>query len=163
MNKPFKIVHYRSGCRATFYSIQFDEESECEFDKFLAQPDIQDNPELNAFLSRLDDILNRYGCQERFFKLEESSFYDSVAALWRGKIRLYCCRLGEIILILGGGGIKTTRTYQQDGSLARHVEFLAKLSKLLDLRIREKDIQIRDFSLVGNLNFSRDDFDENKI
>jgi hypothetical protein len=31
------------------------------------------------------------------------------------------------------------------------------------LRIREKDIQIRDFSLVGNLDFSRDDFDENKI
>jgi hypothetical protein len=44
------------------------------------------------------------------------------------KIVHYRSGLGEIISILGGGGIKTTRTYQQDGSLARHVEFLAKLS-----------------------------------
>lgn len=48
--------------------------------------------------------------------------------------RLYCIaenKLKSSFIIYGGGGIKTTRTYQQDPNLHKHVLILREVSKFL--------------------------------
>ena len=46
-------------------------------------------------------------------------------------LRLYCLRLSDKILILGNGGVKTTRTYEEDSNLKGHVLTLQKFERLL--------------------------------
>lgn len=50
---------------------------------------------------------------------------------FNSKLRLYCLRLSDKILILGNGGVKTTRTYEEDSKLKGHVLTLQKFERLL--------------------------------
>lgn len=156
MNYSFKLVPYERGCKASLYSVLLEGEAESEFNKFLADPEVSIHPKLGELLVQIDEIINRYGCQERFFR-EESSYLDVVAALWKGNLRLYCCRYGNLILILGSGGIKTTRTYQEDAKLDESVELMATVSRLVDERIRTGELSISGNTLKGNLIFSVED------
>lgn len=47
------------------------------------------------------------------------------------KLRLYCLRISDQILILGNGGIKTTRTYQENELLSGYVMDLQKFDQVL--------------------------------
>lgn len=50
-----------------------------------------------------------------------------------GTLRLYCIRISEQLLILGGGGIKTTDTYEENESLLSQVSLLQEIDKQLFL------------------------------
>ena len=58
---------------------------------------------------------------------------DNVAALSidSRKLRLYCLRISDQILILGNGGAKLTRTYKEDTELSGYVMDLQKFDKVL--------------------------------
>ncbi len=58
---------------------------------------------------------------------------DSIVALpvVSSKLRLYCLRLSNGILILGNGGVKNSRTYEEDDSLRGYVLNLQKFEELL--------------------------------
>lgn len=58
---------------------------------------------------------------------------DSVKALAidSRKLRLYCLRISDQILILGNGGVKTTRTYQENEQLSGYVMDLQTFDKVL--------------------------------
>jgi hypothetical protein len=100
---------------------------------------------------------SRWGFQEQFFKIGESSFWDNVVTLKdTGDLRLYCCRYGNIILIVGSGGIKNTRTYQEDDELAEAVRFMNQVSKLVDERIKNSEIKYCGNKFCGDLNFDEE-------
>ena len=69
---------------------------------------------------------------ERLFRIE-GRMRDNVAALSLDshKLRLYCLRMSDKILILGNGGAKKTRTYQEDDELSGYVMDLQKFDKAL--------------------------------
>jgi hypothetical protein len=47
------------------------------------------------------------------------------------KLRLYCLRISNQILILGNGGVKSTRTYQEDERLSGYVLNLQDFDRVL--------------------------------
>lgn len=69
---------------------------------------------------------------ERFFR-NEGKMSDNVKALAidSRKLRLYCLRISDKILILGNGGVKTTRTYQENEKLSGYVMDLQTFDKVL--------------------------------
>lgn len=75
---------------------------------------------------------------ERYFR-PEGKIKDSVVALptLRSKLRLYGLRLSDKILILGNGGVKKTRTYDEDNSLKGYVLTLQKFEELLKEGVRD--------------------------
>lgn len=156
MNLSFTLVPYERGCKASLYSVRLEGETETEFDKFLGDPEASTHPKFDELLAQIDEIINRYGCQERFFK-DEGSYLDAVVALWKGNLRLYCCRYGNLILILGSGGIKSTRTYQEDAKLNASVELMAAVSRLIDEKIRSRELTISGTTLKGNFYFTIED------
>ena len=94
------------------------------------------------------------GFTDTFFKLNEGKPGDGICAItdWKGKLRLYCIRFGNILLVLGGGGPKTTRTYQEDPKLLSENLLLRNVSDVMAEAIREKDLKIEeDGSLSGDL------------
>ena len=72
------------------------------------------------------------GAFERFFR-PEGKMNDRVAALSidSRKLRLYCLRISDQILIVGNGGIKSTRTYEENTELSGYVMDLQEFDKLL--------------------------------
>ena len=115
------------------FSICFDRSEESEFEKFLNEfkDNATYNRDFNVILLALSKIIDK-GALERFFR-NEGRMNDNVKALAidSRKLRLYCLRISDQILILGNGGVKTTRTYQEDSRLSGYVMDLQTFDKVL--------------------------------
>lgn len=76
-----------------------------------------------------------YLCKK--FQLEyfrpEGKLSDSIVALpvVQSKLRLYCLRLSNKILVLGNWGVKSTRRYEDDATLKGYVMTLQRFERLL--------------------------------
>ena len=115
------------------FSICFDGNSESEFEKFLLEfkDNATYNKDFNAILLALSKIIDK-GALERFFRIE-GRMNDHVSALSidSRKLRLYCLRISNQILILGNGGVKLSRTYQENEKLSGYVMDLQTFDKVL--------------------------------
>lgn len=128
----------------TIYTLQFLRDSETEFEKFVSKfvndsDYSEDYSRIAAFVGRI----LRTGALERYFR-REGKMNDSVVALpvMASKLRLYCLRLSDKILILGNGDIKKTRTYNEDAKLKAYVLTLQKFEKLLNEGISNGSVTI---------------------
>ena len=125
------LVNNADGC--TIYTIQFLSESDSEFERFYTR--FKDDAEYNPDLMRIVALINKIadmGALERYFR-PEGKLKDGVCALpvLQSKLRLYCLRLSDKILVLGNGGVKKTRTYNEDDTLKGYVLTLQNFEKLI--------------------------------
>lgn len=139
----------------TLYSIQFSIESESEYERFYNK--FIEDAKLNIDLLRIVQIVDsiaEQGALERFFRYE-GKMNDSVVALpvLKSKLRLYCLRLSDKILILGNGGIKNSRTYEENDSLRGYVFTLQKFEELLKEGQRNGYVTISEKSIETDKNF----------
>jgi hypothetical protein len=128
-----KLKTIEQNENVSLFSICFEDNSESEFEKFLLE--FKDNAIYNkdfeTILLALSKIVEK-GALERFFR-NEGRMNDHVKALSidSRKLRLYCLRISDQILILGNGGVKSTRTYQEDEKLTGYVLSLQNFDKAL--------------------------------
>ena len=135
----------------------FDGDDKSELEKFISK--FEDDPkfkkDLGTIFARIG-IIEEQGVLDRFFRYE-SKKNDKVAALPShfdtGKLRLYCICYNENLLILGNGGKKTTRTYQEDPVLSQYVEDMLKINKELWWKIEKGEIHFEGIELAGDLSF----------
>ena len=64
-------------------------------------------------------------------------------------MRLYCLRMSDSVLIVGNGGIKRTKTNEEDESLNGYVITLQKLDKLLNHAIKSGKVIIEETMISG--------------
>ena len=128
-----ELILVREAKNCTLYTIQFLSENESEFEQFYNKfkDDVEFNPDLMrivGFIGRIADM----GAFERFFR-PEGKMNDRVVALpvVPSKLRLYCLRLSDKILILGNGGVKKTKSYEEDDELTGYVLTLQNFDKLI--------------------------------
>lgn len=69
---------------------------------------------------------------------------DRVCALpvLKSRLRLYCLRLSDKILILGNGGVKATPTYNEDDTLKGYVITLQNFDKLITEGVKNGSILV---------------------
>ncbi len=65
------------------------------------------------------------------------------------KLRLYCLRISDKILIAGNGGVKDSKTYQENPELNGYVMDLQAFDKLLKESQANGDITIEDNKIIG--------------
>ena len=158
MNYPRKLslVLLEEYENINFYSFQFDGETITEFEKFLLEFRKTNPKDIGTIMYRLERI-KVDGVFERHFRhagkvkdrtVELPSHFDTA------KLRIYCICISSKILIPGNGGIKSTRTYNEDSYLNECVETLQKIDS--ELRIKEKglEIQIAGKNINGDLSIS---------
>lgn len=128
-----ELLLVNEGENCTLYTIQFMSEDKSEFERFYAKfkNDVEYDNDLMRIVALIDKIADK-GALERLFR-PEGKYSDRVCALpvIQSKLRLYCLRLSDKILILGNGGAKTTRTYNEDDVLKGYVITLQNFEKLL--------------------------------
>ncbi len=137
---------------AGIFTIIFEGESYTEFQKFIMKghENATLQPDLQKILTALQRMLNAVGFLERYFR-PEGKMRDRVVALpiQSGKLRLYCLRLSDSVLIVGNGGQKTTKTYNEDKELTGYVVSLQKLDELLRHAERKGIVKIETTSISG--------------
>lgn len=76
---------------------------------------------------------------------------DRVAALSLDsqKLRLYCLRISDQILIIGNGGKKNTRTYEESAELSGYVMDLQEFDKILTEAQMDGSITIEKNIITG--------------
>ncbi|GAF05872.1 hypothetical protein [Saccharicrinis fermentans] len=138
-----------------FYTLRFQGE-ETEVDKFLDQfPEgCKYDEDIDIIIKWMDKI-GKTGALERYFR-PESRANDQIWAIpiETSNLRLYVIRISEEILIIGNGGVKTTRTYNEDPILSTHVELLQNIDRFIKTRVREGKLAIYQKQLLGNLKFN---------
>lgn len=136
------------------YSVAVDDADFTLYDRFLQENEKDSNEELMEIAAKLNAMSGKTGFTDIFFKLNEGRPGDGLCAITdlKGKLRLYCIRFGNTLLVLGGGGPKTTRTYQEDPKLLSENMLLRRVSDVIAEAVKGKDIGIEeDGSLTGNL------------
>jgi hypothetical protein len=141
--------------KVNIYSVLFDGEVHTEFEKFLLSFSQSHPKDIGTIMARLDRIIVD-GVFPRHFRFA-GKVKDRTAELPSNidtaKLRLYCICISPHILILGNGGLKSTRTYNEDTSLNKCVEHLQKIDLRLKHQERTNSTQINGKYLTGNLSF----------
>jgi hypothetical protein len=154
--RNFTVELFEEHEKITFYSIRFEGDTLCEFEKFMKAfmtiPQYQNDIKRIAYW--IDKIAQR-GALERHFRTSEGKMKDGVCAIpiEFSKLRLYCLRLSDELLILGNGGVKKEKTYNQDERLRFCVETLSKLDSLIKIKQKQNIISIKGKTISGNLSF----------
>jgi hypothetical protein len=133
------------------YSICFDGSDLSEYEKFVQK--FMNDATLNKDFQMIFRAINRIvanGAVERYFR-PEGKYKDNVAALSVDSkiLRLYCLRISDQILIVGNGGVKTTRTYEEDEELSGYVMDLQKFDELLAQELKNGKIRIEQNVITG--------------
>jgi len=151
MKKKSSLDIIGQSDKTCLYSISFEIDGTTEFEKFVAEFEMNAtyNGDYQRIIAALQAILN-YGALERFFR-PEGKMNDGVAAIpiEGGKLRLYCLRISEQIVILGNGGVKTTRTYEEDPKLFGYVMDLQRFERILNDNVAKGFIRIEEKVLTG--------------
>ena len=149
--KKAQLKTIEQNDNVSLYSICFNGSDVSEYEDFLMK--FKDNSKLNKdfqiILLALEKIIDQ-GALERFFRIE-GKMSDNVAALAidSRKLRLYCLRISDQIMIVGNGGVKTTRTYQEDEELSGYVMDLQRFDELLKQAQQNGTITIEKNMIVG--------------
>lgn len=151
LKKKTTVEKISESEKSALYSISFENDRTTEFEKFVAEFEQNGsfNRDYQRIIAALQAILN-LGALERYFR-PEGKIKDSVAAIpiEGGSLRLYCLRISEQIVILGNGGVKSTRTYEEDSKLYGYVLDLQKFEKILNDNIAKGYVRIEERELNG--------------
>ena len=139
-----------------FYSFQFEHETLSEFEKFLLTFRETHPDDIVTIMYRLERIIDD-GVFERHFRYAgkvKDRTAELPSHLESTNLRVYCICISPKILILGNGGLKTTRTYNEDAYLNNCVATLQKID--FELKSKEKTfkIYIIDKNITGDLSLS---------
>lgn len=160
MSQSYSIELLEEYENINFYSIHLDEEELTEVERFFEKfPEgCEYDEEVDVILAWMDKIAER-GALERYFR-PEGKYGDGVGVIpidVGNKLRLYCLRLSDKILVFGNGGIKDAKSWEESPTLAPYVELLMDTSRFLSSRVKNGTVLLVDKEIIGNLNFIRDE------
>lgn len=125
------------------YAIKLNDSVHSEFSDFMStykeSADSYLKQDLDIILTSIENI-SQNGALENYFRIE-GHFSDRICAIpllvahrnkrTHGSLRLYCIRVSDSLLIIGGGGVKNSRTYNTDKDLSSKVSLLQSIDKRL--------------------------------
>lgn len=148
--KTFEIQSVAQAEKGSLFTICIDGDSVSEFEKFIIKHNESYNADLNTILTAIKRMLAQSGFLERYFR-PEGKYSDRVCALpiQSGKLRLYCLRINDSVLIVGNGGIKNSKKYQDCDDLNGYVIDLQSLDKALNIAVKKGNVTIEERSISG--------------
>lgn len=129
------------------YSPKYDGEEDSEFEKFLKINGARKEPQLRKFFDAIVsavDKIREVGARENLFRPEGRRikalplFISPNSKIDKkiGKMRLYCLRYSEKILVLGNGGVSTLQKYEDDVWLNKCVNDLRIIDKIITKELK---------------------------
>jgi len=154
--RKIKIVFFAEGDHVAYYTLKYDGEDDTEYDKFFANYDTEELKEDIDTIMTAMEMIAENGAEDRHFRYAGSEFDNAMELppnMYSSQLRLYCLKISKNIVILGNGGKKETRTYQEDPWLDSCVKILQEIDRLLKQRIESREVEIKGKQLIGHLSF----------
>ena len=141
--------------KSDIYSIRINDDKDTELRKFIVlfkdSENIYVKDDFDRILAAIEKIAQN-GALESYFRYE-GGIHDRVCAIpllirprdkkKHGTLRLYCIRISDTLLIVGGGGLKVTDTYEENAQLLEHVSRLQAIDAQLN-SLEKKGLQLED-------------------
>lgn len=143
------------------YSPKYTGEDDTEFEKFLKAHKSLTNPQLKSFFDAIISAIHKMGecgARENLFRNEGGNVkalpllidYSRINKRV-GKIRLYCIRISEKILIIGNGGISTENQYENDSCILATVNSLRDIDKTISRIAKQAGTNYEDFDSIRKI------------
>ncbi len=153
--KKVSIVLLEEYEKVLIYSIKFEHNEHTEFENFLSKYKDIYSKDIGIIMARIDKIIQD-GVFDRHFRYA-GKYKDKVFELPNNietsKLRLYCIAYSPSIIILGNGGLKKSRTYNDDSELNGYVEILQEVDKKIGLE-KKKNNSFKDDDILEDLTFT---------
>lgn len=155
MKYSINLIEVVSGDKGTIYSIQYSGSKMDELEVTLNSLKTIESGTYNLIVSLLDRMVCKKGFDELHFNLNVGKRTDKVCRLDVGgsDFRLYCIRINSSLIIIGGGGMKLTRTYQETESTDKAVKILQAIYSIFDTRLESGELKIVGDKIEGNKKF----------
>lgn len=150
-----------SGDKASIYSIVTEDSKVSFLDHFIKEHQVGFTQDLLSIMSRLKSMGNAVDALEIYFKLDEGLEWDDLVCAFYDipdkHLRLYCIRLNEKIVVVGNGGTKNVRAWQDDPKLSREVREMMHYSKIIRKKLEDSTLRISEDGLKfeGDLMLTR--------
>ncbi len=149
--KRLRLVEFKLFDKVRVYSIHFENKAHNETDDFISRFDSneklrKDFQTIIQFIKSIGDN----GALERYFRNESRAKALLVVS---SKLRLYCIRLSDSILILGNGDRKTAKKVQNCPNCFPHFKNMNAIQRVVNKKIHERNIIIIKDKLEGELDF----------
>lgn len=138
----------------SIYSPKYDGESMNEFDKFLMSNNSHAEPQLKVFFDAIISAIEKIeecGARENLFRPEGGRvkaipLMVNVGRINKsiGKIRLYCLRYSDQVLIIGNGGVSLASRYEDDPKHLAFVNDLRQIDQHIRRIARQADTDFND-------------------
>ncbi len=141
MKRKIVIELLEKHNKVTFYTFRFQNEKDTEFNKFYQafDADPKFDADLNNILMWIDKIGN-VGALERNFRPEINRLV--ALPIETSKLRLYCYRISTEIVLIGNGGHKETRTFNEDPELNNYAKTLFSIGNILMSLIKSAQVNL---------------------
>lgn len=141
----YRIVKYvqLSGRRATVYTLVKADGTPSLFDTFLQECASQYPAETRNLVAKIRAMGQQTGLRKDLFRLDEGLPGDLVVAVSddvTATLRAYGIRYGNSILLLGAGGPKFVRAWQEDPRLKQAAEEMIAISKAMKEKVKNREI-----------------------
>ena len=150
--KRYKIKEFKRYPKVCFYTIHDEDVEFSEIDQFFLRfkDDAKYKSDIQIIKGWIENIGLKYGAQDRHFRPERKA--KAIPIFPSGtKLRLYLHHVNEQIVILGNGGIKSSRKVQQSPDAFPHFELMNKLITIFTKKLKKGEITVGDYSLKGDL------------
>lgn len=152
--KRYSIELFKSFGKVNFYTVHKRGSNFSETDNFLLR--FKDDPkhtkDVQTITYWIEKIGREYGANERYFRPERKAHAIPIPPP-KSKLRLYCLRINEQIVVLGNGGKKTSQKVQDSPDAFPHFELMNKLAHIFNLKKEKGEITIEENELQGDLSF----------
>ena len=160
VQQHYRIELVEEYDKVNFYSILMDGKELTELESFFEKFPIgcEYDEDIDVIIAWMDKIAET-GALERYFR-PEGRYGDGVGVIpidVGNKVRLYCLRLSDKILVFGNGGVKDTAKWQESEELAPYVKLLIDTSRFISSRLSDGSLVLIDKEIIGNLNFTRNE------
>lgn len=147
--------------KVSMYSPKNDGENQTEFEKFLTANQNQTYPQLKKYFGAIISVLEKIGetgAYERYFRSEGGNvkavpLYITISRINKriGKMRLYCLRLSDKVIILGNGVVTTAETNDDDPAILTITGELRDIEKHIRRILKQANADCEDFAALKQI------------
>lgn len=147
--------------KVSMYSPKYDGETLTEFEKFLSAHQNQSHPQLIKFFDAIVSVIEKIGetgAYERYFRPEGGNvkavpLYITISRINKriGKMRLYCLRLSDKVIILGNGVVTTAETNDDDPAILTITGELRDIEKHIRRILKQANADCEDFAALKQI------------
>jgi hypothetical protein len=154
VKRYFEIKEYTSFKKTMFYTIHEIGEDHCETDKFFLRfmNEKKYQEDVQTIKYWIEKIGREFGALERYFRPERKANALPIPPP-KSNLRLYCLRVSDEIVILGNGGIKSSKLVQNSPDALPHFELMNLVAFILKMKNENDQIYFQGKGIEGDLSF----------